>query len=217
MKMVILVLTIALSQILLINSVLIETGKRSTYCFHKEFHSGDSMHVSYVVSGENEEKVSAILMDPNGAKLFEKHESDGADNKYEIQQSGNYKLCFYPQGTASYYISFEFFSVFEKGHTLDMAKDSNIGAMKKDVNDITLMFEEMEKNIKFIMDRRNKHTMVMNDIGSSIKHISYFKIIIVVLVSALQVFLISRFLGGSKKSSAGYSTNGLFEMSGSSL
>jgi hypothetical protein len=217
MKVVLLVLTTVLSQLLLVNSVLIETGKRSNYCIHKEFHEGDTMHASYVISGENEEKVSAILQDPNGGKLFEKHESDGADNKYDVKLSGNYKLCFYTQGSSSYYISFEFYSVFEKGHTLDMAKDANIDLMKKDVNDITLMFEEMEKNIKFIMDRRNKHTMVLNDIGSSIKHISYFKILVVVLVSLLQVFLINRFLGGSKKASAGYSTNGLFEMSGSSL
>jgi hypothetical protein len=101
-----------------------------------------------------------------------------------------------------------------------MAKDENLHEMKKDVSDITLMFEEMEKNVKFIMDRRNKHSAVITDIGYSIRHITYLKIAVVILVSLLQVFLIHRFFGGSKKTSMSYSGAthaGIFEMGASSL
>lgn len=205
---------ISICQFLFISSVLIETGKKQSYCFYKIVDSSDELHTSFVVSGENEEKVNAVLYNPSGGILFESHNSDGHDQRFTLKESGEYKLCFFPQSTNSYYISFEFFSILEKGHTLDLAQDNNIHEMKKDVTQISLMFEEMEKNIKFIMDRRNKHTMVMNEIGSAIKHISYFKMIVVILVSLLQIFLISKFMGGGKKSSVSYSTNGLFEMSG---
>ncbi len=217
MKMLLFALTISITQLLLVSPLLVETGKKESYCFYKHVDQEDELHVSYIISGENEEKVNAVLFDPNQQALFQTHDSESHEYKEKVKETGEYRLCFIPQAPNSYYISFEFFSLFEKGHTLDMAKDENIHDMKKDVADITLMFEEMEKNIKFIMDRRNKHTMVINDIGSSIKHISYFKIVVVVLVSLLQVFLIGKFLGGSKKNSVGYSTNGLFEMSGASL
>ena len=206
---------VSMSQLVLISSLLIETGKKQSYCFYKRVDSSDELHASFVVSGENEEKVNAILYKPNGGVLFESHNSDGHDQKFQIEEVGDYKFCFFPHGTNSYYISFEFFTLYEKGHTLNLAKDENIHDMKKDVTQMSLMFEEMEKNIKFIMDRRNKHTMVMNEIGSAIKHISYFKMVVIILVSLLQIFLISKFMGGSsKKSSVGYSTNGLFEMTG---
>jgi hypothetical protein len=198
-------------------SILLETGKKSQYCFYKVVNPGDSLHLSFVITGENEEKVNAVLVDSTNRVVYETHNSDSGDFKIDVNEPNDYKLCFIPLMTNLYYISFEFFSNFEKGHTLDMAKDENFHEMKKDVADISLMFEEMEKNIRFIMDRRNRHTLIIHDIGQSIRHISYFKILVVILVSLLQVFLIQRLFAGQKSSSMNYSSRGLFEMGGVSL
>lgn len=71
--------------------------------------------------------------------------------------------------------------------------------MKRDVVDISETFEEIEKNIRFVMDRRNSHTGIINDIISSIQQMTFFKIAIVVVVSLMQVFLIKRFLASGRK------------------
>jgi hypothetical protein len=199
-----------------ISSLLIETGRKERYCFHKMVDQDDKIHVSFVISGDNEEKVTAVLTDEQNNIVYEQHNADSGDFKGGIKKSGIVKLCFLPQQTHNYYVSFEFFTEFEKGHTLNMAKDENLHEMKKDMGDITLMFEEMETNVKFIMDRRNRHTQIVSDITSSIKQISYLKILVVILVSLLQVFLIHRFFGGAKRSSVSYGGS-VFEMSGSSL
>ncbi len=214
LSFVILVITIQL-----FSSILVETGKKDKYCFYKEIENIDTIHLSYVISGDNDEKVNVVLVHEGDNKvIYEQHNSDAGEYKHENAVGGKHKLCFLPLHAGSYYISFEFFTHYEKGHTVDMAKDQNLHEMKKDVTDITYMFEEMEKNIRFIMDRRSKHSIVIGDIVTSIRHISYLKILVVVLVSLLQVFLIHKFFGGKKSSSSlGYPNTNVFDMSGNSL
>ena len=74
----------------------------------------------------------------------------------------------------------------------------NIHNLKSDVNKISDIFEEMEKNIRFIMDRRTKHTDVMHNIVGSIRNLSMFKVFLILCVSFIQVFLIKRFMGNNK-------------------
>ena len=71
--------------------------------------------------------------------------------------------------------------------------------MKKDVTEIALLFEDIEENVRFIMDRRNKHNILTSDFIESLKHITLFKVIVIVIVSLLQIWLIKRFYTNSKK------------------
>jgi len=74
----------------------------------------------------------------------------------------------------------------------------NINILREDVNRISSVFEEIEKNIRFIMDRRTKHTEVMHTIINSIRNLSFFKIFLICLVSFIQIFLIKKFMGTGK-------------------
>ncbi len=181
-------------------SILIETTGKDMYCYYKHITQGDTIHVSYIISGENEEKVNSVLEVDH--KIIYHHESaaDG-DFKHQADIEGMYKLCFLPLSTNPYYISFEFFTEHEKGHTLDMAKDEHIHDMKSEVQQLSLIFEEVEKNVRFNADRRKVHNEVVGEITTQIRHITYMKIFVVILVSLFQVFLIHRFFGGSKKAS----------------
>jgi hypothetical protein len=78
-------------------------------------------------------------------------------------------------------------------------KKENIHEMKKDVSELTLMFEEMEKNIRFLMDRRSRHGMITSQIVESIKNITIFKVLVILVISGLQIYLIKRFYLGSRK------------------
>jgi hypothetical protein len=75
----------------------------------------------------------------------------------------------------------------------------NIHEMKKDVTELSIMIEEIEKNVRFMMDRRSKHGDITSDIVASIKHITVFKVLVILVISGLQVMLIKKFYAGSKK------------------
>ena len=83
--------------------------------------------------------------------------------------------------------------------------------MKSDVSKISEIFEEMEKNIRFIMDRRTAHSDIMHNIVDSIRNLSLFKIFLILCVSFIQVYLIKKFMGGNKIVS---NNNPFFDVSG---
>src|SRR5690349_9998157 len=97
------------------SSILIETGKKDKYCFYKHIDGGDTLQLSYVITGENEEKVNCVLTRDNTV-VFHHEASDNGDHKEEVKQGGLYKVCFLPLNANPYYVSFEFFTNFEKGH-----------------------------------------------------------------------------------------------------
>jgi len=86
-----------------------------------------------------------------------------------------------------------------------------MNALNDDVNRISSVFEDIEKNIRFVMDRRTKHAEVMDTIISSIRNLSFFKIFLICLVSFIQIFLIKKFMGTSK--SVSNSNNPFFDIS----
>ncbi len=109
------------------NSLYLQTKSyKNEYCVQKNCDYDDNIRLSYLITGDSdEEKIDAKLYDPNNNQIFEKKGESGSEFQHKVTQSGNFKLCFYVPNPGNNYISFEYFTDYEKGHTLDMAKDSN--------------------------------------------------------------------------------------------
>lgn len=124
-----LLFSIALLSIIcsLANSIYLHTNpNKNEYCIQKTIDADDNVRVSYLITGDSdEEKADARLYDPNNNPIFERKNESGGDYQHKTTEQGNYRLCIYVPNPGNNYISFEYFTDFEKGHTLDMAKDRN--------------------------------------------------------------------------------------------
>ena len=111
----------------LVNSIYLHTkSHKNEYCMQKTIDGDDNSRVSYLITGDSdEEKVDARLFDPNNNQIFERTGESGGEYQHKSTEGGIYKLCFYVPNPGNNYISFEYFTDYEKGHTLDMAKDRN--------------------------------------------------------------------------------------------
>lgn len=97
---------------------------KNDYCVLKQVDSDDNIRISYLINGDNDEEKSDVrLYNPNNIVVYERRNESGGEHQYKVSESGLYKLCFYIPKPGDNYISFEFFTDYEKGHTLDMAKD----------------------------------------------------------------------------------------------
>lgn len=63
--------------------------------------------------------------------------------------------------------------------------------MYKNVTIISLLFEEIDKNMKFFIERRETHSKILSHIISIVKSLSIYKIIVILLVSVSQIYLIT--------------------------
>ncbi len=125
-----LLLSLALYAIIcsLANSIYLHTKSyKNEYCLQKTIDADDFIRVSYLITGDSdEEKADAQLFDPNNNPIFERKGESGGEFQHKSTDQGIYRLCFFIPNPGNNYISFEFFTDYEKGHTLDMAKDRKI-------------------------------------------------------------------------------------------
>jgi hypothetical protein len=94
-------------------------------CFSKFIEYSDIIHLAFYVTGDDQnEKIDVQLHDPHGKQLYKMLNANQGQYKDEAKSAGKYKLCFIPKFRSSpHYISFEYYSAYERGHTLNMAKD----------------------------------------------------------------------------------------------
>ena len=180
--------------------LLIQSSKKR-YCFTKEIvEEEDYIEVSYIISSSKKESIFVMLTKKKENKiLFQQDRKQSGNYKSEVLELGIYELCFYPNTKSDFYLSFEFYSYQETGVIKDLAIDKEFKNMSLGVQQLKLAINEFDKNLGFLTDRRSRHHIILTNMIDSIKKLSYIKIIILVLLSLFQIFIIQRFFGKDKR------------------
>ena len=194
-------LLIILSLIISITSLKVKiTGKRRDYCFAKSiYEEEDTMKISFLISSGKTEPVNVTFKNKEGKILYQEVSRQRGEYQTDVLPSGEYTLCFSPRSTSEYYITFDIQVAGQSTVTRDLAKDKEVKGIKNGVLDLERLFNDFEKNLKFIVDRRNHHHTILKDVSTSIRNISTIKILIIISLSIFQVFIITKFFGADKR------------------
>ena len=175
-------------------------GKQKDYCFTKSIYDEeDTMKIFFLISSGRTEQLNVVFKNEQGKILYQEVTRQRGEYQSDVIPRGDYTLCFSPRTTNEYYISFDMQLSEESAVSKDLAKDKEVKGIKNGVVDLEKLFNDFEKNLKFIVDRRNHHHTILKDIVGSIKTISAIKILIIVLLSIFQVFIITKFFGNDKR------------------
>ena len=175
-------------------------GKQKDYCFTKSIYDEeDTMKIFFLISSGRTEQLNVVFKNEQGKILYQEVTRQRGEYQSDVIPRGDYTLCFSPRTTNEYYISFDMQLSEESAVSKDLAKDKEVKGIKNGVVDLEKLFNDFEKNLKFIVDRRNHHHTILKDIVGSIKTISAIKIFIIVLLSIFQVFIITKFFGTNKR------------------
>ena len=194
-------LLLILSIIILISPLKIKiNGRQKDYCFTKSIYAAnDTIRIFYIVSSGKHEKLTTTLKNPEGKILYEEETLQKDEYTSDVLPSGDYMLCFEPHNDDQYYISFDIQVSDDSSLIKDLAKDKEVKGIKYGVLDLERLFNDFEKNLKFIVDRRNHHHTILQDVVGSIKTISAIKILVIIFLSLVQVFIITKFFGADKR------------------
>ena len=175
-------------------------GKQKDYCFTKSIYDEeDTMKIFFLISSGRTEQLNVVFKNEQGKILYQEVTRQRGEYQSDVIPRGDYTLCFSPRTTNEYYISFDMQLSEESAVSKDLAKDKEVKGIKNGVVDLEKLFNDFEKNLKFIVDRRNHHHTILRDIVGSIKTISAIKILIIILLSIFQVFIITKFFGTNKR------------------
>ena len=175
-------------------------GRQKDYCFTKSIYENeDTMKIFFLISSGKTEQLNVIFKNKEGKILYQEVTRQRGEYQTDVLPQGDYTLCFSPRTSNQYYISFDMQLSSDSAVTKDLAKDKEVKGIKNGVLDLEKLFNDFEKNLKFIVDRRNHHHTILQDIVGSIKIISGIKILIIILLSIFQVFIITKFFGTNKR------------------
>ena len=178
-------------------------GRQKDYCFTKTiYEEQDTMKIFFLVSSGKTEQINVTFKNQEGKILYQETSRQRGDYQSDVLPSGDYTLCFSPRTSNEYYVSFDMQIAGESAVTKDLAKDKEVKGIKNGVLDLEKLFNDFEKNLKFIVDRRNHHHTILKDVVGSIKTISFIKILIIIILSMFQVFIITKFFGTDKRVTA---------------
>ena len=178
-------------------------GRQKDYCFTKTiYEEQDTMKIFFLVSSGKTEQINVTFKNQEGKILYQEASRQRGDYQSDVLPSGDYTLCFSPRTSNEYYVSFDMQMEGESAVTKDLAKDKEVKGIKNGVLDLEKLFNDFEKNLKFIVDRRNHHHTILKDVVGSIKTISFIKILIIIILSMFQVFIITKFFGTDKRVTA---------------
>ena len=175
-------------------------GRQKDYCFTKTIYENeDTMKIFFLVSSGKAEQINVTFKNQEGKIIYQETTRQRGDYQSDVLPSGDYTLCFSPRTSNEYYVSFDMQMAGESAVTKDLAKDKEVKGIKNGVLDLEKLFNDFEKNLKFIVDRRNHHHTILKDVVGSIKTISVIKILIIIILSMFQVFIITKFFGTDKR------------------
>ena len=175
-------------------------GRQKDYCFTKSIYENeDTMKIFFFLSLGRTEQLNVTFKNKEGKILYQEVTRQRGEYQTDVLPQGDYTLCFSPRTSNQYYISFDMQLSSDSAVTKDLAKDKEVKGIKNGVLDLEKLFNDFEKNLKFIVDRRNHHHTILQDIVGSIKIISGIKILIIILLSIFQVFIITKFFGTNKR------------------
>ena len=162
----------------------------SQFCLSKYIEKRDTLRLSYQLSNED----SSIKTTIKGHRDEIVYTSEKGNDVYEkySEKSLTYTLCFELTSGSSSIISFDFSSFNEKQYQL--VNDEDIDIVYKNITTISHLFNEIEDNLKFDIEKRDSHYKSSNDFFRLINLLSISKIVSLILVSVFEIFLIARLL-----------------------
>lgn len=153
---------IAVICLTLTQQLMLVLDKNKEFCIYKDLLSNDNLKVSYIVSGdaEVEKSVNVKIYDANQRQMYNNYKIDKNlskdDVELKISMKTTYSICF-TSTNDKVMVSFEIFTLSESGHIISLAKDETIDEVYKNITVVGYLFEEIEKNMKFFVERREIH------------------------------------------------------------
>jgi hypothetical protein len=147
-----------------IESILLILNSKKENCIYKDISNGDRVHLSFIVSGDVENLIHCTFTspEPSGKLLYSSIEDGKKINKgsfeLEISKSGLYSLCFFSSEEHESIVSFDLFTDKETGQFVGLAKDETFEQIYKNITIVSYLFEEVERNIKYYIERSEIHS-----------------------------------------------------------
>jgi hypothetical protein len=179
--------------------------KYEKYCYSKYITSGDQIIISFVITSYPKELINVDLKyhkQKYDTRTIVYQVFDKDQGNYQSEKpldEGYYELCFYSKKGKDYYVSMEYYTLFEDHNIKQLVTDKEFKTINNDIKDMKAAFHKIQTNARHLYDRKFSHMSILKELIDSIKRLTYLKIFTVAVLSAFQIYIIQKFFGPDKR------------------
>ena len=166
------------------------------FCITKFIPRTDTLKLSFQFSSEDSE-METIMKGFNNETIYSSQLPKDSFEFFTIRDF-TYELCFYLRTGGQSIVSFDFTSYKEQQYNL--VKEEELDLMYRNITTISVLFDEIEQNLKYDIEKRDTHYKNTNDFFGLINKLSISKILGIIILSAFEIYLLKRILSQTKAS-----------------
>ena len=166
------------------------------FCITKFIPRTDTLKLSFQLSSEDSE-METIMKGFNNETIYSSQLPKDSFEFFTIRDF-TYELCFYLRTGGQSIVSFDFTSYKELQYNL--VKEEELDLMYRNITTISVLFDEIEQNLKYDIEKRDTHYKNTNDFFGLINKLSISKILGIIILSAFEIYLLKRILSQTKAS-----------------
>ena len=166
------------------------------FCITKFIPRTDTLKLSFQLSSEDSE-METIMKGFNNETIYSSQLPKDSFEFFTIRDF-TYELCFYLRTGGQSIVSFDFTSYKEQQYNL--VKEEELDLMYRNITTISVLFDEIEQNSKYDIEKRDTHYKNTNDFFGLINKLSISKILGIIILSAFEIYLLKRILSQTKAS-----------------
>ena len=184
----IILFTLFIVNLFKIYSMFITINPKNTQCLSQIKQKSDNLNIIYYISGEEEKKNNARILDPDNKKLWETPGLTSSTFNVVAQKTGKYSFCVDNNSEKPLTVTFEFS---ENNPEKEMITISTIDNLNSALNDVSKKLDVMQFGIRNGAVRREKHSEITRSIQSKITWYTWLKVIFLVLFSVFQIMMVT--------------------------
>ena len=184
----IILFTLFIVNLFKISSMFITINPKNTQCLSQIKQKSDNLNIIYYISGEEEKKNNARILDPDNKKLWETPGLTSSTFNVVAQKTGKYSFCVDNNSEKPLTVTFEFS---ENNPEKEMITISTIDNLNSALNDVSKKLDVMQFGIRNGAVRREKHSEITRSIQSKITWYTWLKVIFLVIFSIFQIMMVT--------------------------
>ena len=184
----IILFTLFIVNLFKISSMFITINPKNTQCLSQIKQKSDNLNIIYYISGEEEKKNNARILDPDNKKLWETPGLTSSTFNVVAQKTGKYSFCVDNNSEKPLTVTFEFS---ENNPEKEMITISTIDNLNSALNDVSKKLDVMQFGIRNGAVRREKHSEITRSIQSKITWYTWLKVIFLFLFSVFQIMMVT--------------------------
>ena len=184
----IILFTLFIVNLFKISSMFITINPKNTQCLSQIKQKSDNLNIIYYISGEEEKKNNARILEHDNKKLWETPGLTSSTFNVVAQKTGKYSFCVDNNSEKPLTVTFEFS---ENNPEKEMITISTIDNLNSALNDVSKKLDVMQFGIRNGAVRREKHSEITRSIQSKITWYTWLKVIFLVLFSVFQIMMVT--------------------------